>query len=137
VITLANWAWFEPWRNSRWYHRGADYEAFKGHITERLLEVVYRFVPQIRGHVEVAELSTPLSTKKFAGHPRGEVYGLAHTPLRFRQKLLRPATPIKGFYLTGADVTTAGVASALFAGLLTAGVILKRNLLRALARGSH
>ena len=128
IVTAANWEWFRPWEGTRWMKRGEDYTAFKARITERLLEAFYRFVPQAKGRVEVAELSTPLSTVEFTAHPRGSIYGLAHTPARFREPLLRPATPIRGLYLTGADVATAGVGGALSGGMLTASAILRRNL---------
>jgi len=67
---------------------------------------------------------------EFTGHPRGAIYGLAHTPARFHEPLLRPQTPIHNLYLTGADVSTAGVAGALMGGVLAASVILKRNVLK-------
>lgn len=134
IVTPANWAWFRPWANTPWGKRGAEYEAFKARLTERLLEALYRLLPQVRGRVQIAELGTPLSTLSFTGHPQGSIYGLAHTPARFREPLLRPATPIPGLYLTGADVSTAGVGGAASGGLLTASVLLKRNLIKALSR---
>ncbi len=134
IVAPANWAWFQRWEHTRWQKRGPDYEAFKARIRERLLEALYTALPQTRGHVRIAELGTPLSTLTFAGHPQGSIYGLAHTPARFHEPLLRPATPIRGLYLTGADISTAGVGGAAAGGLLTASVILKRNLIKALAQ---
>ena len=58
----------------------------------------------------------------------GELYGADHTPSRFRQKWLKPKTPIKNLYLTGQDITTVGFTSALFSGVLTSSVILNKNL---------
>ncbi len=130
IVTAANWNWFKRWEGTRWMKRGADYEAFKVRMAERLLEALYRLVPQTRGKVAVAELSTPLSTVEFTAHPHGSIYGLAHTPARFREPLLRPATPIRGLYLTGADVSTAGVGGALAGGMLTASVLLRRNIIK-------
>ncbi len=135
VITAANWEWFRPWDGTRWRRRGDEYEAFKARLTERLLDALYTVVPQVKGRVEVAELSTPLSTVEFTGHPQGAIYGLAHTPARFREPLLRPHTPVRNLYLTGADVSTAGVAGALMGGVLTASVILKRNVLKQALKG--
>jgi phytoene dehydrogenase-like protein len=77
-----------------------------------------------------AELSTPLSTKHFAAWAHGEIYGLDHTPARFRQRWLKPQTQVPGLYLTGQDVVTCGVAGALLGGVLCASVILRKNLLR-------
>ncbi len=132
VITAANWEWFRPWEDTRWKRRGPTYEEFKARMTERMLSILYDIVPQVRGKVEIAELSTPLSTVEFTAHPQGAIYGLAHTPARFREPLLRPATPIPNLYLTGSDVVTAGVGGAMAGGLLTASTILRRNLLRLL-----
>lgn len=130
VVVPANWDWFRPWVGTRWKRRGEDYEAFKSQLSERLLAAFYQVVPQARGQVEIAELSTPLSTLEFTGHPRGSIYGLAHTPARFREPLLHPQTPISNLYLTGADVSTAGVTGAMIGGVLAANVILHRNLFK-------
>lgn len=54
---------------------------------------------------------------------RGSSYGLEHCCQRFIDhawvSALRPATPVKGLFLTGQDLVTAGVAGAGAAGLLT------------------
>lgn len=129
VVTLVPWSRVAAWQDTRWHKRGAAYDAAKQALSDRLLEILYAHVPQARGAVELAELSTPLSTRHFAAHPRGEIYGLAHTPARFRHPLLRPATPVRGLFLTGADVATAGVGGALLGGALCASALLRRNLI--------
>jgi all-trans-retinol 13,14-reductase len=123
VITMARWDWFTRWQDTRWHKRGADYEALKARFAERLLEVLHRRLPQLKGREAHVELSTPLSTAHFSGHPRGELYGLDHTPARFSLPL-RARTPLSGLFLTGADIATCGVAGALLGGLITAGSIL-------------
>ena len=60
------------------------------------------------------------------------MYGIDHSPERFRQKWLQPRTDINGLYLTGQDILTVGLSSALFSGLITASTILKKNLLKEL-----
>lgn len=129
AVTLAPWERFERWKDTRWQHRGPEYEALKEQLTARLREVVDEHVPQAADRVDHAELSTPLSTRRFAGHPHGEIYGLAHSPARFDARWLRPRTPVPGLYLTGADVATAGVAGAMLGGALTASAMLGRNLI--------
>ncbi len=129
AITLAPYEWFERWENTAWKKRGDDYDAFKGELEARLLETLYEQAPATRGKVEICELSTPLTTRNFANHLRGEIYGLAHTPARFEQRWLRPRTPINGLYLTGADICTAGVGGALMGGMLCSSAVLGRNVL--------
>ncbi len=129
VITLAPYAWFARWADSRWQHRGDEYEALKERFTSRLLDRLYQWVPQARGHVIHAELSTPITTRHFAAWERGELYGIDHDPARFRERRLRPRTSIPGLYLTGQDVCSAGVAGALMGGVLCASALLGKDMI--------
>ncbi len=124
VITMAPYEWFEPWRGSTWNQRGADYEAFKKKLTGRLLFELYKQLPQLWDALDYCELATPLSTEWFHLYDRGEIYGLDHDLKRFEQDWLHPVTPVKGLYLTGQDVVTAGVGGALMGGVLTTAAML-------------
>jgi phytoene dehydrogenase-like protein len=117
------------WAGTPWHKRGADYDAFKQRLADRLTEVLVRRVPSVAKAIDHAELSTPLTTTHFAGHPQGEIYGLAHNPARFENTQVRVHTPVPGLYLTGADVCTAGVAGALLGGVLTATTVGRNNML--------
>ena len=128
VIGFAPYEWFAKWEGTQWHHRGSDYETMKEQCTQRMLEQLYRFVPQVKGKIDHCELSTPLSTVNFVNYPNGEIYGLSHTPERFALKFLRPKTPVKNLYLTGQDIATCGVGGALMSGVLTASAILKKNI---------
>ncbi len=127
VITLAPWEWFAKWSDSKWKRRGEDYDAFKQSLTDRLLEVLFRYEPQLRGKVDHAELSTPLSTRDFVNYAHGEIYGIGHDPERFDQEWLRPHTPIEGLWMTGQDIATAGIGGALVSGLLTLSAMYGRD----------
>ena len=120
MITLAPYEWFAKWEDERWKHRGEEYEAYKEEYSQRLLKELYKQFPQLEGKIDYYELSTPLSTKHFVNYEHGEIYGLDHSPARFRMKELRPKTPIKNLYLTGQDIVTVGIGGALMSGLLTA-----------------
>jgi all-trans-retinol 13,14-reductase len=130
LIAPARYDWFRDWENAPWKRRGESYEQLKQSLAERLLEKLYEHVPQVRGKVDHAELSTPLSTRHFAGYSQGEPYGLAHTPARFDQRFLKPRTPISGLFLTGQDIAVCGIGGGLVSGALTASSILGRNLLK-------
>lgn len=119
VITLGRYEWFQPWAKETWNHRGAEYEALKKQFGERMLEGLYQQMPQLRGAIDYWELSTPLSTEYFGMYKHGEIYGLDHDLHRFEQRWLHPVTPVKGLYLTGQDICTAGVGGALMGGVLT------------------
>ncbi len=130
IITLIPWKTFAAWDGSRWMKRGDAYESKKEAISQRLLNILYHHLPQTRKAIEHYELSTPLTTKHFVNYRKGEIYGLDHSPKRFRQKFLKPKTPIKNLYLTGQDIVTAGIGGALFSGLLTASEVIGKNLLK-------
>jgi all-trans-retinol 13,14-reductase len=123
IITAAPFEWFQQWDGSRWKNRDLDYDAFKNRLADRMLEALYEQLPQLRGKVAIAEVSTPLTTQHFAGYARGELYGIDHTPARFRQDFLKPKTPIRGLYFTGQDIVSCGVAGAMFGGVLTAATV--------------
>lgn len=76
-------------------------------------------MPQLRGQIDVAELDRPPSAAHFSGYEHGELYGLDHTPLRYRTPI--PATTrLRGLYLAGQDVVSCGVSGAMMGGLLAA-----------------
>ena len=110
--------------------RGEEYDQLKEKITNRLLNHLYDQLPHLKGKIDCYELSSPLTTKNFVNYNKGELYGIDHTPARFSQKFLRPKTPIKGLYLTGQDIVSAGVGGALFSGLITATAITKVDFMK-------
>ncbi len=130
IITIMPYSVFEKWEGTDWKKRGDEYEALKETISQRLLEKLYEREPQLKGKVDFYELSTPLTTKKFVNYAKGEIYGLEHSPGRFLNKTLRPGTSLKNFYLTGQDISTAGIVGAMASGLLTASAITKKNLMK-------
>lgn len=127
VVTLAAYDQFKSWEDTRWKKRGADYDALKNDLAERLKAELEKHVPALRGKIDYAELSTPLSTRHFMNYERGEAYGLAATPERFQMRALTPQTKIKNLFLTGQDVCSLGVTGALFGGLVSASAILGKN----------
>lgn len=130
IITLSPFEMFKDWQGSKWMKRGEEYDILKEKITQRLLDILYKHIPQAKGKIEHYELSSPLTTQHFVNYDEGEIYGLDHTPKRFRQRYLKPKTPIKNFYLTGQDVVTAGVAAALLSGVLTTSAITGKNIMK-------
>lgn len=130
ILIPAEYEWLEKWNDSKWMNRPEDYTAFKEGMKERMLEVFFRHFPQAKSSLEIAEISTPLSTQHFANYKKGEIYGLSHSPKRFQQKWIRPYTKYKNLFLAGQDIVTVGVGGALFSGAFAAFGILKWKLLK-------
>jgi all-trans-retinol 13,14-reductase len=120
LVTFVPWSAFERWSGSHWHERGEDYESFKRALSARLLAQLYERMPALEPLVEVAELSTPVSTEFFCRPLAGSIYGLAPTPERFASRWLRPRTPIRGLFFSGSDMASGGVMGALGGGLLAA-----------------
>ena len=91
---------------------------------------MFKHLPNLRDKIDYYELSSPLTTKHFVNYQKGELYGIDHSPQRFEQKFLRPKTTIKGLYLTGQDIVSAGVGGALFSGLITSASITGVNFMK-------
>ena len=123
IVTAVRAADFAPWAGAEWRRRGPEYEAVKERIADAMLELVERRLPGFRALVAYRELSTPLSTEKFTGHPAGEIYGIPWTPARLDMDFLQPRTPVAGLFLTGADALFLGVTGAAMSGLMTAAAV--------------
>ncbi|HXR40648.1 MAG TPA: NAD(P)/FAD-dependent oxidoreductase [Terracidiphilus sp.] len=134
VITMLPYGPFARWGNERWKQRGPEYEQLKQQFAARLLDELQRQVPQVAGHIQHAELSTPVTTRHFMNYEKGEIYGIAATPARFAVRALSARTPIRNLYLTGQDVASLGVVGALYGGVISASVALGKNLMGAIAK---
>lgn len=134
IIILLPWEWFNKWQEIERRKTTEDYQQMKQAVADQLFEILYHVEPQLRGKVDYYEVSTPLSTRKYTNHPHGEIYGVSHTPKRFRQEFLKPYTPVKNLFLTGQDVMVASIAGGLMGGLLCASAILKKDMLSVVKR---
>ena len=120
IVAPATFEHWRKWQGTTWGKRGEDYEAFREEFADRMLEALYKQLPQLRGKIDYYEASTPLSTEFFCFYDEGEIYGLDHDPSRFEQHWLQPKTSIPGLWITGQDALSCGVAGAMIAGFLTA-----------------
>ncbi|XP_068606501.1 all-trans-retinol 13,14-reductase-like [Brachionichthys hirsutus] len=132
LVTLANYEWFEEWKDDKVTNRAPEYKELKRALIDSILEVVMEIFPKVtRDKIEYVDAGTPITNTHYIGAPKGEIYGADHGLARFTPELhaaLRPQTPLKNLYLTGQDVFVCGFAGAL-AGALTCGsTILNRNL---------
>lgn len=125
ALSIGRFDWFAKYKNQTCMKRDESYMDLKEIFEKEMLKKLYELIPQIRGHVQVTEVSSPLSTKHFCNYQHGEIYGLAHNPNRFVLPFLRPETKIKGLRLAGQDITIVGVAGAMLSGILCAITILK------------
>nr|XP_055047600.1 all-trans-retinol 13,14-reductase [Misgurnus anguillicaudatus] len=131
VVSFANYAWFEEWKDEKVKNRSADYKELKQTFINSVLEVLTEIYPKIKDRIEFVDAGTPISNQHYIGAPKGEIYGADHGISRFSVELnatIRPQTPIKNLFLTGQDVMLCGFAGALGGALTCGSVLLNRNL---------
>ncbi|XP_034046121.1 all-trans-retinol 13,14-reductase [Thalassophryne amazonica] len=132
LVSIANYSWFEEWKDAKVTNRGPEYKQLKQTFLDCIQDVVLDIFPKItRDKIEYIDAGTPITNTYYIGAPKGEMYGADHGIARFSPELsamVRPQTPLRNLYLTGQDVFLCGFAGAL-AGAVTCGsVILNRNL---------
>ncbi|MGY1496812.1 phytoene desaturase family protein [Streptomyces sp. QTS52] len=130
ICGLTAWSLFEPYADTAWMNRGAEYEDLKERLSAELLEQVLRFCPQLAGKIDHMELATPLSFNHFLGRQHGDFMSLAHTPQRFADRALGTRTPVTNLFLSGQDVVAAGVSGAIVGGVVAASAVLGRDALQ-------
>jgi all-trans-retinol 13,14-reductase len=99
----------ERWRGTLVGHRGADYERFKAEKTERLLDVVERQFPGLRGQIEHVYSSTPLTYLDYTGTEDGSMYGIAKDVSLGAACRVPHRTRIPNLLLTGQNINSHGM----------------------------
>lgn len=122
LISDGKYEWFEKWEALRTHKRGDQYDELKEEFSQKLLEVLYSKVPQVKGKVLWYELGTPISDSTFLSSYRGGSYGTRCNVDYFSTEsmrwLMRGDTEIKGLFMAGQDAWTPAVAGAMYGGLL-------------------
>lgn len=119
IVTVAPEA-FAAWREQR----DVAYQEAKRRMTDGLLALVERHLPGFTELVDYAELATPLTLEHYIGRSGGRMYGIAAGPARYRERALRPGTPIRGLYLAGNDASALGIVGAFMGGFAAVSQVL-------------
>ena len=132
VIGLVPYKWFKEWENEKLHNRGTDYLVLKNILADKMWKAVLKVYPNLEGTIDSIDSATPLSVRHYIQQSEGEIYGLDHGVNRFSPRAaveLRPQTPVKGLFLTGQDIVSAGYGGALMGGVFTGGAVLERNVM--------
>jgi phytoene dehydrogenase-like protein len=87
-----------------------DYISIKQKITEQLIEAVSKVleIPNLKKHIEVMELATPITFRNYSNNPTGAIMGWKMTPLQFILNPLSQKTPIDNLFLCGQWASPSG-----------------------------
>eukprot|EP00986_Skeletonema_menzelii_P003036 scaffold893_cov154-Skeletonema_menzelii.AAC.9 len=90
----------EEFKDDRVKHRRKEYTEMKEKWTQIFMDGLLRYFPELTGKIDFVDFGSALTNDFYLGTYRGAVYGLAHTPQRFRQHWLQCQTPIKNLLLS-------------------------------------
>jgi phytoene dehydrogenase-like protein len=107
--TVFLWAQYFPYELAG----GQQWDDIREEVADNILEVLYRYAPNMRGAIIDRFIQTPLDLERRIGLLRGNVM---HVEMSFDQmfffrplpELANYRTPIKGLYLTGASTHPGG-----------------------------
>lgn len=106
-----------------------EYKKKKTEVIDILIKRLEDIVPDIKKHIEVAELATPLTVKRYTGHPDGSIYGTNQIVEQSGINRLSPETPIENLFLCGANIYPgAGFSSVISAGYKVSKKIIKEKI---------
>lgn len=124
INTYLKWKDVVRWENTTVEKRGDDYKEFKLRKAEKLLDVLEKDFPGIRGKTESWYTSTPLTYRDYIGSPTGSLYGILkdfNDPLG---TMVLPRTTIPNLYLTGQNINIHGVIGVTICSVLTCSELL-------------
>ena len=114
---------FMAWKDSNYGDRPEDYEAFKEFLTKRMLDTVEVVIPNLRDHLKLCELGTPLTNDFYVAAHRGNLYGQAKSLSQIGPGAPRIRTEIDGLFHCGQSTAAHGVLGALATGVIAASKI--------------
>ncbi len=128
AFTFVPYKVFERWQDTDVEDRPQDYEAFKQHLTERMLSTIESVVPGVRDHIKLCELGTPLTNDFYVNSYRGNLYGTAKTWSQIGPGAPRIRTDIPGLFHCGQSTAAHGVLGAMYTGMIAAAKISRKSI---------
>lgn len=98
IVTLTTTGYAEPWYKIS----PSKYVETKNRVADLMLTKTEKIAPGIREHIEVVEVSTPLTNIRYTGNPSGSIYGWPYSPRESIMFRLPQEGPLKGLYFAGA-----------------------------------
>lgn len=104
-----------------------EYARTKYAYAEKLLDLAETTFPNIRKHIEVAEVATPRTLQRYLNTPQGAIYGFEQNVLDSSPVLDKPNAGINGLHLASAWIGMGGFQPTYLAGARAAQAIIKES----------
>ncbi len=128
AFTFVPYEAFEHWKDTTYGDRPEEYEAFKKHLTNRMLNTLEQVIPNLRDHIKLCELGTPLTNDFYVNSYRGNLYGQAKLMSQIGPGAPRIRTEIKGLFHCGQSTNAHGVLGALATGVIAAAKVTNKDI---------
>ncbi len=104
AVSLIMMSYIEPWLKLS----AAEYIDTKNKLADRMITLAERAAPGLRDHIEVVEISTPLTNMRYSGNPGGSIIGFDQNYQGSGLARLPNRGPIEGLYFANAWVDVGG-----------------------------
>ena len=124
VLSYMKFDELKRWENTTEGNRGDDYNEWKKGKAEKLLALVYKQFPELKGNIQEYYASTPLTYRDHLGTPEGSIYGIMRKSTNPIESVISPKTNIPNLYFTGQNINLHGMLGVTLSSVLTAGEFL-------------
>ena len=115
------------WADSVTGHRPPDYEAWKEHTLQRVLDKLERVCPGLRADIDFCFASTPLTIRDYYGTKEGALYGYNRDCQNMALSQLPVATKVRNLLLTGQNLNLHGICGVPLTAIETAEALVGRG----------
>ncbi len=92
----------KQWQTGAGLSRGEEYQAAKKEFAEILLDrIEANFLPDLRQHIEIMEIATPVTYWRYTGNAMGSISGVKPTIRNVRAGVAHYQTPVRRLLLGG------------------------------------
>jgi all-trans-retinol 13,14-reductase len=112
------------WDSSKTGQRPSAYYEWKERVADIIIGIVKQHYNDTLGDLKVIDMATPLTFRDYMNAPNGCLYGAKH---QITDMPFMPRTRIKGLYLSGQVIVSAGLMGAMLAGFLSAAAITRED----------
>ena len=127
-VVMTQIAYGDPWLKLS----PADYVEAKNNMAKKVLKLAEKAAPNLRDHIEVMEIATPLTNMRYTGNPRGSIIGFDENFSGTGFLRIPMRGPLEGLYFANAWVNIGGG----FESCIASGAMASREVLRDMEKGS-
>ncbi|MCA8963061.1 MAG: NAD(P)/FAD-dependent oxidoreductase, partial [Planctomycetes bacterium] len=100
---------FRRWRETRVLKRGAEYEALKSRLAERMIALIETAIPELRDRIVDVYTATPLTDEWYTRNVHGGVFGISHDVEQMGTNRPMPRMRFRNLFFTGHSIMMPGI----------------------------